>query len=106
MDYCHYFPPKRDLPTAAEEFAAAKVVYSAPAPADAHIVAARDRGGNYAHVCWETHLLDQGQPPYWSRMDTCEPFKIVAWVPSSWTVREMLEEYPQLKCTLKVMFIK
>lgn len=87
------------LPTAEEEFKAAKVVYPLNAEAKKlHIIAAKDADGRYAHVRWRL-WPDSDEPmreehwPYFAEFTTDELFEPIAWVPSCYTDEDILAIY-------------
>lgn len=78
-----------------QEFADASAVHlPGDAPKDGRWFVAKDRDGDLALVRWRSADLDQeGDPAYFARFDTDEPFEIVAWVPSSWTYDDLVKIY-------------
>ena len=82
--------------TLSQEFSDASAVHLAgDAPKDGNWFVAKDRHGELALVRWRSGAdLDQeGDPPYFARFDTDEPFEIVAWVPSSCTYDDLVKTY-------------
>lgn len=80
---------------AADFFAAAKVIYlAASAPQDGTAILARDGAGEVALIRWRTVPdLELGDQPYWARFDTDEEFEFAEWVPSPYSIDEILEIY-------------
>lgn len=76
-------------------FAAAKVIHLASAaPQDGTPIIARDGGGEVALIRWRTGAdLEYGDRPYWARFDTDEEFEFAEWIPSPYSIDEILEMY-------------
>lgn len=77
------------------EFAAARVVLAmSEAPLDGTPIVARHRNGNVAHIRWSVEdEMGPHERPYWARWDTDIEFHPVAWVPTAWSITDILEVY-------------
>ncbi|UVK49341.1 hypothetical protein BPNPMPFG_008284 (plasmid) [Mesorhizobium sp. AR07] len=64
------------------------------APKDGTPIVARDHKGRIAQIRWcLQHELEPHERPYWGRWDTDVEFHAVEWVPTEWTMTDILEEY-------------
>ena len=84
--------------TPAEDYAEAEFVHSmADAPKDGTFIVARDNSGDTAHIRWrmQPYLEEDGDDPYWARLDTDEPFNPIGWVMRSWNDDDFTQVYEE-----------
>lgn len=87
--------PFGHLPSPEEEYAAGTPQPIGSAPRNGTPIVARDHSGEVAMIRWRVHpdVDEEGDDPYWARMDTDEPFEPAQWVPTTWTIDDILKFY-------------
>ena len=74
-----------------EEFMATLARAVANAPMDGTPIVARNDKGEVTHIRWCLQdTLEAHERPYWGRWDNDVRFEPVAWVPTAWTITDIL----------------
>lgn len=85
---------RRDNPPEVEFAAADAIGAPEDAPKTGKWFVGQDASGRLAHVRWRKDAdLEDGGNPHWARLDTDEPFKLIAWAPSQWEYDDIVKAY-------------